>query len=56
MVEGLAYNEPADFPSIIETYIGGGKKAGIYPIGEDAWLDMGQPEEMEKMKARLGCG
>lgn len=56
VVEGLAYNEPADFPSIIETYIGGGKKAGIYPIGEDAWLDMGQPEEMEKMKARLGCG
>ena len=32
-----------------------GKKVGVYPIGEEAWLDMGQIDELEKMKIRLGC-
>lgn len=55
VIEGLAYNEPADFPTVIEKYMKAGKKVGYYPIGEDAWLDMGQLDELEKMKARLGC-
>lgn len=55
VIENLAFNEPIDFPEIIEKYIGGEKKVGIYPIGEDAWLDMGQFGELEKMKKRLGC-
>ncbi len=55
VIEDLAYNEPVDFPTIIEKYMGRGKKVGIYPIGEDAWLDMGQFDELEKMKERLGC-
>ena len=32
-----------------------GKTVGVYPISEKAWLDMGQLDELEKMKARLGC-
>lgn len=55
VIEDLEYNEPADFPMIIEKYMKEGKRVGIYPIGEDAWLDMGQLDELEKMKARLGC-
>lgn len=55
VVEDLDYNEPIDFPTIIEKYMKAGKKVGVYPIGEDAWLDMGQVDELEKMKARLGC-
>ncbi len=55
IIEGLTYNEPADFPTVIEKYRKAGKKVGYYPIGEDAWLDMGQLDELEKMKARLGC-
>lgn len=55
VIEGLEYNVPVDFPAVIEKYISAGKKVGIYPIGEEAWLDMGQPEEMEKMKMKLGC-
>lgn len=55
VVEDLEYNEPIDFPAIIEKYMGEGKRVGIYPIGEEAWLDMGQLDELEKMKARLGC-
>ena len=55
VVGDMEYNEPADFPEIIEKYIREGKKVGIYPIGSEAWLDMGQLDELEKMKARLGC-
>lgn len=55
VIEGLTYNEPADFPTVIEKYRKAGKKVGYYPIGEAAWLDMGQLDELEKMKARLGC-
>ncbi len=54
VIEDLEYNEPADFPTIIEKYMKEGKRIGIYPIGEEAWLDMGQLDELEKMKARLG--
>lgn len=55
VIEDLEYNEPADFPTIIEKYMKEGKRVGVYPIGEEAWLDMGQFDELEKMKARLGC-
>ncbi|MBD5549009.1 MAG: NTP transferase domain-containing protein [Lachnospiraceae bacterium] len=55
VIEDLEYNEPVDFPAIIEKYMEAGKRIGIYPIGEEAWLDMGQFDELEKMKARLGC-
>lgn len=55
VIEDLEYNKPADFPTVIEKYIEEGKRIGVYPIGEDAWLDMGQLDELEKMKARLGC-
>lgn len=55
VIEEMEYNEPADFPSIIEKYRKEGKRVGVYPIGEEAWLDMGQLDELEKMKARLGC-
>lgn len=53
VVESLKYNEPVDFPAVIEKYMKEGKRVGVYPIGEDAWLDMGQIDELEKMKTRL---
>ncbi len=55
VLEGLAYNEPIDFPAIIEKLMAEGRRVGVYPIGEEAWLDMGQLDELEKMKKRLGC-
>ena len=39
-----------EMPEIIEQYCHSGKKVGVYPISETAWLDMGQPEELERMK------
>ncbi len=56
VIESLAYNEPASFPDIIEGQRRQGKKVGAYVIEEDAWLDMGQFGELEKMKRRLADG
>jgi dTDP-glucose pyrophosphorylase len=39
---------------IIQDCINKGEKVGIYPISEHAWMDMGQMEELEKMRERLG--
>ena len=38
---------------VIQHCIDEGKRVGVYTISEDKWLDMGQMEEMEKMKKRL---
>lgn len=55
VIENMEYNEPVDFPAVIEKYINSEKRVGVYPISGEAWLDMGQIDELEKMKARLGC-
>ena len=38
---------------IIEEYKTAGEKIGVYPISENAWMDMGQLDEMEEMIKRL---
>lgn len=35
---------------IIQSCIDAGEKVGVYPISENAWMDMGQLSEMEKMR------
>ena len=39
--------------NVIQQCIESGKKVGVYKISEDKWLDMGQLEELEKMRRRL---
>ncbi|CAI3629349.1 MULTISPECIES: nucleotidyltransferase family protein [Clostridium] len=39
---------------LINKYIKEGKKVGTYPITENAWLDMGEFKEMERMREKLG--
>lgn len=46
-------NKFVGFPDIIKRVMDEGKKVGIYPISENAWLDMGQLDEMEEMRSRL---
>jgi Nucleoside-diphosphate-sugar pyrophosphorylase involved in lipopolysaccharide biosynthesis/translation initiation factor 2B, gamma/epsilon subunits (eIF-2Bgamma/eIF-2Bepsilon) len=38
---------------IIEKCINDGEKVGVYTIEEEKWMDMGQVEELEKMKQKL---
>ncbi len=54
--DALKYLKDAEFMHItelIENCIRDGKKVGTYPIGDEAWMDMGQFDEMEKMKNRF---
>lgn len=55
VIDELDHNVAIDFPLIIQKCIKEGKKVGVFPIGEEAWLDMGQIDELEKMKAKLEC-
>lgn len=41
------------FPDIIDRERDKGKKVAIYPVSENDWLDMGQLNELEKMRERL---
>lgn len=46
-------NENIGFPDIIERLKADGKRVGVYPISENAWMDMGQLEELSKMEQKL---
>lgn len=54
IIETIQENCPIGFPEIIEQCKKDGKKVGVYPIGEKEWLDMGELDELEKMKKMLG--
>lgn len=45
--------EKADMPEIIEKMRQSGEKVGIYPIGENSWLDMGQFDTMDSMEIKI---
>ncbi len=53
VIDELEYNEPIDFPTIIQNYKDSGEKIGVFPISEKSWLDMGQLDELEEMRRRL---
>lgn len=53
VIDELEDNRPVGFPDIIEMYRLVGEKIGVYPISENAWMDMGQLDEMEEMRKRL---
>lgn len=50
VIEKLETGKAIGFPDVVEEYRIKGEKVGVYPIGERAWLDMGQMDELKKMK------
>lgn len=52
-LEKIPENIYADITDLIQNCIDDGEKVGVYPISEQSWMDMGQFEELEKMKERL---
>jgi NDP-sugar pyrophosphorylase family protein len=46
-------DEKIGMPDIIDRMRRDGMKVGIYPISENAWLDMGQFDSMESMEQKL---
>lgn len=52
-LEDIPENTFFHITDLINRYIEDGKKVGTYPITENAWLDMGEMKEMERMMERL---
>ncbi|WP_337986684.1 sugar phosphate nucleotidyltransferase [Dehalobacter sp. DCM] len=50
----LEKDQAIGFPDIIAQQKRLGQKIGIFPVSERCWLDMGQFEELERMKQELG--
>ncbi len=53
VIDELEEDKPISFPDIIEYYRNKGEKIGCYIVNESAYMDMGQFEELEKMKEKL---
>lgn len=51
--EHLPPREFFHLPELVENCSCAGLKVGVFPISEDAWMDMGQVDEMNKMLSRL---
>ena len=54
VINRLEDNKAIGFPDIIEQQKILGGKIGVFPISERCWLDMGQLEELERMRKELG--
>lgn len=53
VIESLVLDESIGFPDVIERHRQAGQKIGVYPISEQAWMDMGELDQMEDMRRRL---
>ncbi len=53
MLNYINENENIGMPDIIDRARNAGERVGIYPISDNAWLDMGQFDSMEAMEKRL---
>ncbi len=54
VIEEMPQDTEAGFPDIVEKYRRAGEKVAVYPINEKDWMDMGQIEELEEMRNRMG--
>lgn len=53
VLDVLKEDEAIGFPDIIERIRLSGLKVGVYPISENAWMDMGELDQLEAMRLRL---
>lgn len=54
VIKRLEDNKAIGFTDIIEQQKNLGEKIGVFPVSERCWLDMGQLEELERMRKELG--
>ena len=52
-LDSIPENTFIHMPDIIQKCMDEGKRVGVYQIDEEKWLDMGQFDEMEKMRQRF---
>ncbi len=50
----IRQDEVLDFPDLLMRCREAGLGVGVFPVGEGAWLDMGQVDELRRMNSALG--
>ncbi len=53
VLDEIPDNTPIGFPDIAMKLKSKGHEVGVYPVSENAWLDMGQMDSMEEMLEKL---
>lgn len=53
VLEDIPGDKPQGFPDIIEAQRQKGRRTAVFPVSEEEWLDMGQLDELERMRERL---
>ncbi len=53
VVQQMEDGKKQGFPDVIEQCRLRGERVGVYPVGENSWMDMGQLEELENMRRHL---
>lgn len=53
VLEDIEPDVSIGFPDIMKKQMENGKKVAVYPVSENEWLDMGQLDELEKMRKRM---
>lgn len=48
-LELIGHNETMDMTDLIERCVAKGLKVGVFPVSDQAWLDMGQFDDMNRM-------
>ena len=46
----ISEDEAIDFTDVIDRLMKKNMRVGVYPVSEAEWLDMGQPEQLERMR------
>ena len=52
-IDKIPYNTFIHITDLIQNCINEGERVGVYKINEENWMDMGQLEELERMKRKL---
>lgn len=53
VLENIEDNVAIGFPDIVEKQRQKGRKVAVFPVSESEWMDMGQLDELEKMRKKL---
>lgn len=56
VLEDIPGDKPQGFPDIIEAQRQKGCRTAVFPVSEEEWLDMGQLDELERMREQLYGG
>ncbi len=53
VLEDIEDNVAVGFPDVVEKQRAKGRNVAVFPVSENVWMDMGQLEELEKMREKL---